>query len=108
MLRGLSSRATRIRRPRLGAASMKNAMSAATATTGALGTRPPDVPKPEVCDERDWPNSGSKPRAGREEAVCALARFAVGRELGGFVGLSRGCHATAVVVLCGLLDPASR
>ena len=51
MLRGLSSRAARIRRPRLGAASMKNAMSAATARTGALGTRPPSVPEPVLCDE---------------------------------------------------------
>jgi hypothetical protein len=45
-LRGLSSRATRIRRPRLGAASMKKARSAATTAMGVLGTRPPSVPEP--------------------------------------------------------------
>jgi hypothetical protein len=107
VLRGLSSRATRIRRPRLGAASMKKAMSAATATTGAPGTRPPSVPESVLCDERSWPNGGSRVRAGREDATCALARFAVGCELGWFLGRSRGSHATAAGVV-GVIDPASR
>jgi len=87
---------------------MKKATSAATATTGALGTSPPDVPEPAVCDESDRPNDHIELRAGRGDAAWALARFAVGCEVGRLVGLSRGCHATAVVVLGGTLDPAWR
>ncbi len=108
MLRGLSSRATRIRRPRLGAASMKNAMSAATAATGVVGTRPPNVPEPVVCDEPGPPNGDSGARDRRGDAGCALARFVVGCELGRLEGLDGGRQATAVVGPRGALAASSR
>jgi hypothetical protein len=110
VLRGLSSRATRIRRPRLGAASMKKAMGAATATTGALGTRAPDAPRPPPWGERSWPNGASGPRARRGEAGRALGGlgFVVGCELGWLGALWGRCQTTVGAVPCGALDPVSR
>ena len=108
MLRGLSSRATRIRRPTRGAASMKKAMSAATAATGTLGTRPPNAPKPAVSDEGGWPNGDSGPCARRGGADCALGGFAVGFERGPLGEPSGRCQAIGAVVRSGVVDSVPR
>jgi len=108
VLRGLSSRTTRIRRPTYGAARMKKAMSAATAATGALGTRPPNVPEPAVSEEPGWPNGRNGPGARRGGADCALGGLAVGFELGALGEPSGRCRAIGVVVNGGVLDRVPR
>jgi hypothetical protein len=94
--RGLSSRATRIRRPTRGATRRKKPVSAATATTGALGTSPLDVPWPAACEVRGSPKSDSDPRARRGGAGRALCCPAAGVELARPVGTAGGCHLVVV------------
>lgn len=76
--RGLSSRAARIRRPMPGATRTKSPVSAATATTGTLGTSPPDVPGLEPPDEPSSPRGEKTLRARSGEAGRTVGRFTVG------------------------------
>ena len=82
--RGLSSRAMRIRRPTPGATRTKRPVSAATATSGALGTSPLDVPAPEPPDEPSSPSGEKRLRARSGDAGPTVGRFTVGVEAAWF------------------------
>jgi len=108
--RGLSSRASRIRRPGRGATRTKSAVSTATATTGALGTSAPDVPAAVPCEVPSSPKGENKARGRSGGAGRALGCFTVGVDATRFSGPGRGCQADVDVfdvVGGGIVEPGA-